>query len=81
MEPASSWILVKFISTEPGQELLPHFIRKVFKYTEGLKEWYREHTEYTRHLDSTVNILLRLLSHISTHPTIQRFHFQHETSF
>ena len=44
---------------------------KVFKYRETLKEWYSEHTEHIHHLDSTVNILLRLLSHIFTHPSIQ----------
>ena len=51
--------------------ITPCNIMKVFKNRETLKEWYSEHTERIHHLYSTVNILLRLLSHVSTYPSIQ----------
>lgn len=38
----------------------------IFKYTEKLKELYREHP-YTHHWHSTINILQYLLYHISVH--------------
>lgn len=44
---------------------------KVLKYRETLKEWYSEHTERIHHLYSTVNILLRLLSHVLIHQSRQ----------
>ena len=39
---------------------------QIFKHTGKLKEFYSEHS-YNHHLDSTINILLYLLYHISIH--------------
>lgn len=50
-----------------------HFIMKIFKYTENLKELYRKHP-YTHHWHSTINILQYFaLSYISVLLTIYEF--------
>ena len=68
----SSFLIISINFNLPIFFFNHHFIMNIFKYTEKLKELYREHP-YTHHWHSTINILQYLLYHVSVHLTIYKF--------